>query len=56
MIHAATSEELKQEFIRDNTRDFDIRLEKNIPTFLGIVIEQSQEGIDIQLSRSTRST
>jgi hypothetical protein len=34
MIHIATSEKLKQDFINEYTRDFLITLEENITSFL----------------------
>ena len=49
MIHASTSDALKQEFIREFSRDFDITLTENLTTFLGMEIEQGPEGIDIHL-------
>ena len=49
MIHASTSDVLKQEFIREYSRDFDITLTENLTSFLGLEIEQGPEGIDIHL-------
>ena len=44
MIHASTSDVLKQEFIREYSRDFDITLTENLTSFLGLEIEQGPEG------------
>ena len=49
IIHASTSEALRQEFIRDYARDFEITLEENITSFLWIEIKQGPEGINIHL-------
>ena len=49
MIHASTSDVLKQEFIRESSRDFYITLTENLTSFLGLEIEQGPEGINIHL-------
>ena len=49
MIHASTSEALKQQFIKEYTRDFEITLEETMTLFLGLKIEQGPQGIDLHL-------
>ena len=44
MIHALMSKELKQSFIEEYTGYFNITLEENITSFLGLEIKQSLEG------------
>jgi hypothetical protein len=56
MIHESTSDALKQEFIREYSCDFDITLTENLTSFLGMEIEQGQEGIDIHLDTYIQET
>jgi hypothetical protein len=49
MIHASTSEEMKQQFITEYTRDFEITLEETMTSFLGLEIEQGPRGINLHL-------
>ena len=49
MIHMSTSEEMKQQFIHEYTRDFEITLEATMTSFLGLEIEQGTNGIDLHL-------
>ena len=56
MIHASTSDVLKQEFIREYSQDFDITLMGNLTSFLGMEIKQGPEGIDIHLDTYIQET
>ena len=56
MIHASTSEALKQQFIKEYTRDFEITLEETMTSFLGLEIEQGPQGIDVHLDTYIQET
>ena len=56
MIHASTSDALKQEFILEYTCDFDITLEENLTSFLRMEIEQGPKGINIHLDTYIKET
>ena len=49
MIHAATSHELQDEFLREYREDFYITLEDVMSTFLGMKIEHNKENLAIHL-------
>ena len=51
-----TSEKLKLEFIREYNQDFNITLEENLTSFLGMKIKQGPEGINIQFDIYIRET
>ncbi len=40
MIHASTSDDLRDKFISEYNEDFDITLEDGMPLFLGMEIKQ----------------
>jgi hypothetical protein len=56
MIHMSTSEEMKQQFIHEYTRDFEITLEATMTSFLGLEIEQGTNGIDWHLDTYIKET
>ena len=56
MIHASTSEAIKQQFIHEYTRDFEITLEETLTSFLGLEIEQGSKGIDLHLDTYIKET
>lgn len=56
MIHMSTSEEMKQQFIHEYTRDFEITLEATMTSFLGLEIEQGTNGIDLHLDTYIKET
>ena len=55
-IHAATSDELRDQFIREYREDFDINLEDVLSTFLGMEIEHNKENLAIHLDKYIQET
>ena len=56
MIHAATSDELRDQFILEYKEDFDITLEDVMSTFLGMEIEHNKENLTIHLDKYIQNT
>ena len=56
MIHAATSDELCDQFISEYLEDFDITLEDVMPTFLEMEIEHNKENLIIHLDTYIQQT
>ena len=56
MIHAATSDELRDQFIREYREDFNITLEDVMSTFLGMEIEHNKENLAIHLDAYIQET
>jgi hypothetical protein len=56
MIHAATNDNLRDQFIREYKADFDITLEDVMTSFLGMEIEHNKKDIAIHLDTYVRET
>ena len=56
MIHASTSDDLRDQFIREYQADFDITLEDVMSTFLGMEIEHNKKNLAIHLDTYIRET
>ena len=56
MIHAATSDELRDQFISEYQEDFDITLEDVMSLFLEMEIEQNKENLTIHLDTYIQKT
>ena len=56
MIHTATSDELRDQFISEYREDFNITLEDAMSTFLGMEIEHNKENIAIHLDTYIQET
>ena len=55
-IHAATSHELQDEFLREYREDFYITLEDVVSTFLGMEIKHNKENLVIHLDTYIQET
>ena len=56
MIHAATCEDLKQQFIAEYKGDFEITCEDLMTSFLGMEVEQDQDSIRLHLDTYIKET
>ena len=56
MIHAATSDELLNQFISEYREDFNITLEDVMSSFLGMEIEHNKENLAIHLDTYLQET
>ena len=56
MIHAATNDELRDQFTREYREDFDIALEDVVSTFLGMEIKHNKENLVIHLDTYIQET
>ena len=56
MTRAATSYELRDQFIREYREDFDITLEDVMSTFLGMEMEHNKENLAIHLDTYIQET
>ena len=56
IIHAATSDELRDQFISEYREDFDITLEDVMSSFLGMEIELNKENLAIHLDTYIQET
>ena len=56
MIHASTSDNLRDQFIREYQADFDITLEDVMSSFLGMEIEHNKKNLTIHLDTCIQET
>ena len=56
MIHSSTSDDLRDQFIREYQADFDITQENVSSTFLGMEIEHNKRNLTIHLDTYIRET
>ena len=56
MIHAATKDKLRDQFISEYREDFDITLEDVMSSFLGMEIENNKENLAIHLDTYIQET
>ena len=56
MLHASTSDDLRDQFIREYQADFDITLEDVMSSFLGMEIEHDKKNLAIRLDAYIRVT
>ncbi len=56
MVHASTSEKLKQDFITEYKGDFQITCDNLMTSFLGMEVEQDKNSIRLHLENYIQDT